>query len=446
MKLPFLNKISISTNKLFLWLIVLLIFITRLVIVLKAGVYDTASLQAGDSAGYNSFANEIISGLNWFFIRNGFPGDHREPGYPFFLALIYFLFGSNNLIAVYIFQAALSALTAMLIYKLSLIIFKNQRAAFAALVWAGLYFVYFRYSGELLRETLIFFLMVFLFYLFTKFSINTKLDIKNLLILAFVYTYIIHTDGRYIFYGPFLYLIFYKAIPGFINGVGKFLIFSAFVLLLTIPWTIRNYVAYGDVILISKLTLNLTGSTTNPRGEHFDFRTIDSLYTTPAFDHNTNYPTESERQQILNGENPKNRSIGELNLIRNHVYPTKTYLSRKWFFIKRMWTPVEMRPQYYPYPWAVYLDTWSVKHNILSFLSYGLLLPFMLFGLYFGFRKKIPMLYLLILPVVVHFVLHAITFGLERYRHPIDAFIIILGTYGIIVLVEISGLLRKQIK
>jgi hypothetical protein len=442
-----LKNISLDlSNKYLLYSLVLFFFIIRLIVVIKAGVYDTALIQLGDYAGYSSFANELISGFDWLFPGKEFPGMHREPVYPLFLAIIYSLFGASNFFSVYVVQAALSAFMTLLIFKLSYIVFQNKKAAFISMLWAGFYFIYLRYSGELLRETMIFYLILLLFYLFTKYAKSADFNLKKIILVAIVYTLLIHTDGRYIFYGPFLFIIFYKSFPPFIISLKKYVIFTAFVLLFTIPWTVRNYVRYGEVIVISELTLNITGDNLNPRNEHFDFNRIDSIYTTPAFDHNPNYPTESERQLILKGENPNNRSQNEIGLIKKHVYPVKSYLGRKLYHIHRMWTPVELKSQYAPFPWVFFLNPWSLKHNILSFLSYGLLIPFLFIAIYYSIKSKNKYLYILLLPIAVHFALHVITFGLERYRHPIDAFIIIIGTYGIIQIIEKLKIRKKQAK
>lgn len=69
-------------------------------------------------------------------------------------------------------------------------------------------------------------------------------------------------------------------------------------------------------------------------------------------------------------------------------------------------------------------------------LYYGTLLPFMLFAIYYLFREKNKFLIFLTFPLIIQTLLHVLQWGLGRYRMPIDSFIIILGTYGIFIIVE----------
>ncbi len=433
-----------NINKLII-LLLLLFLIFRIIYVLFLGVYSEKDLMLGDGYGYSEFAIQFLSGDNWFTNLISFPGDHREPVYPLFLAIVYFIFGIKNYFAVYIIQSLISALMIFYIYKISELLFGNNKAAVLALVWSGFYFIYLRYSGELLRETLVFFLIIYFIYYFIRFSLKKDFKIKYLTFLSFLYAVLIHLDGRYIFYSPFLFILFFIN-NHFWSSIKHYLLFGCIVVLFTLPWTIRNYIAYGDVIIISKFTLNLTGNMVGERGEHFNFHDIDSVYSTPAFDCNENYPTIEERDKIKSGLNPNNRSKYEVNLIKKDVYPAKSYFERKIYFLKKMWLPFDFEYNYSPYPWALFETPYSLKHNIISIIGYGIMLPFFLFGIFYSISKKNKYICFILLPVVVHLVLHIIMHGLERYRHPIDSFIIIGGSFGMIVLFDLllSNLKHKK--
>jgi hypothetical protein len=437
----------ISKNDQVIFILLLLFFIIRVLFIIVFSDFTQFKDReaVGDDYGYSMFALEINNGFNWLFFDTKFSGSHREPGYPFFVALIYFVFGLNNFLAVYIIQAALSTLMLLYIYKSSLLIFSNNKAALLALIWGGVTVVYMRYNGTILRETIIYFLMVLLFYRFLLTARKHLFTVKEILILAILYTLLFHTDGRYLFYAPFLFIIFYLYQKGLLLAIKKFFLFALFVGLLTIPWGIRNYIAYRDIIIVSRYTISLTGEKSYERGEHFVTKSIDSLYSTTAFKYNKKYPTEVERLAIKSGKNPNNRPAGEIELIKRNEYPAKTYLGRKWFFIKKMWQPYKFSSNYGSYPWALFYKPWSLKHNLSSILNYGILLPFFFFGIFILIKNRNKYWLIIILPIIVHFVLHALTFGLQRYRYPIDAFIIIIGTFGIVYVYNLLFIRKSKI-
>ena len=55
-----------------------------------------------DAISYNGYALAILNQPDWL-TNPSFLGDYRAPGYPLFLALIYSIFGAEDLFAVYFF-------------------------------------------------------------------------------------------------------------------------------------------------------------------------------------------------------------------------------------------------------------------------------------------------------------------------------------------------------
>lgn len=416
-----------------IWILLLFFLTLRIIYVILLGGFDKS--EFADANGYNQYALTILKSKSWL-TSNDFLASWREPIYPMFVALIYLFAGSENFLAVYIIQACIGTITILIIYKLSLLSFDSKRAALLSLIISGIYIGYLRYTGELLRETLIVFLVVYFFYQISKLIDPGKLNLKTIILLSLIYTCLIHTDGRYLFYAPFLFLFFILKIRDFKKSLVQFLLFGAFTVLLTMPWAIRNYITYGQVYVVSKYTLNLGGNQLSERSELFYFGMIDSVYTTLHFPHNVSYPEEDERIMIKQGVITNNRTEQEIKLIMNDIYPSATFLGRKWYSIKSMWKPFDFSYNYAPFPKASFEGPWSLKHNLLSIFSYGILLPFMFIGVFTSIHERNYRIYLLILPVFIHFILHAITFGIERYRYPIDAFIIIAGCYGMVCILN----------
>lgn len=68
-----------------------------------------------DAAQYSAYATNLISGNGYSLDGQGF-SNFREPGVPFFLALVYGIFGNENVTAVTLVQAVLLACIAMMFF------------------------------------------------------------------------------------------------------------------------------------------------------------------------------------------------------------------------------------------------------------------------------------------------------------------------------------------
>ena len=418
----------------------LILFLLLFFFLLRVGVVIMAGQKASDFAdgvGYNGFATAILQNSDWL-TNPDFIGAYRPPVYPMFIAIIYAIFGMNNFLAVYIFQAIISTLTCFYIYQFAKKIF-NDKVALLSLIWSGLYISYLQYVRMLLRETLIiFFVIVFFYYLYLFLTDETK-KTKNFCLTVIFYSLLIHADPRYLFYLPFFIILFIVYQPAW-QGIKRYSIFLVITLLLTAPWAIRNYIAYDGIVIINTRGIDLRKK--NDRNHQMatyksgvlNFGIINSTK-------NKNYPSEEERKLIKSGLNPNNRTEDELIAIRNDVYPASTYLGRKAYMAIQLWKPFDFARSYRPFPDARYNGIWSIKHNLSCIMCYGILLPFMIFGIYVLIKKKDRVWYFLTLPLVVHTLLHMLEHGLYRYRIPIDAFIIILGCYGVVV---VYGLIRTR--
>jgi hypothetical protein len=90
----------------------------------------------------------------------------------------------------------------------------------------------------------------------------------------------------------------------------------------------------------------------------------------------------------------------------------------------------------------------SVKHNVISILFFGSLLPFMIYGFWLLIQKRKQFyFYILSSLLVYHTLIHVafIPYTRDRYRHPVDFIVIIVGLYGIFMLVQIVTKYKKSI-
>ena len=112
---------------------------------------------AFDQYTYNTSAMKILSG-NWI----GSEVFGKEPLYPYFLAVIYKIFGYNHIL-VYVIQALLSSLAALCLCKIAATIFNRMSGYIAGFIFA-FYSLSIYHDALILRESLIASSTVFLLY------------------------------------------------------------------------------------------------------------------------------------------------------------------------------------------------------------------------------------------------------------------------------------------
>lgn len=104
----------------------------------------------GDSISYNAFATSIAEGHGYTVDGSTF-SSFREPGYPLFVAILYKLFGMQNVAAVFFAQSILLGLLGVIVYR----IFAREGEEYVGYV-AGLATVllpsYGLYAHQLLTE------------------------------------------------------------------------------------------------------------------------------------------------------------------------------------------------------------------------------------------------------------------------------------------------------
>jgi len=414
-----------KNNKIILFLLLFFLFI-RIGTAIFAGQKELE--KDADTISYNDFATAVLQNKDWITDPD-FEGNHRPPLYPMFIAAIYSIFGIGNFLAVYIFQAILSTLTCFYIYKLSKKIF-NEKVALLSFIWSGFYIFHLHYLRLLYREILVYFLIIIFFYYLYLWLADENRKSRNFWLSIVFYSLLIHTDPRYLFYLPFFVFLF-VIYQSFNRGLKNIFIFLLMTILFMSPWTVRNYLAYKGFILINTRTLDLRPK--NKRNSTFDYQIKKNVLGFGVYTDTKNkeYPTEEERKLIKQGLNPTGRRADELEAIKNDVYPASTFFKRKLFALIELWRPARFSYAYFPFPDTRFQKKWSLEHNISGILCYGILLPFMLLGIFYLIRQKNKIAIFLIFPILIQTLLHVLLWANERYRIPIDAFIIILASYGL---------------
>ena len=418
----------IGSNR-WVFFILFIAVIIRLSLVVATG--DVKSVK-GDSASYDDYAINILENESWL-VDADFKSHFSPPGYPLFLSAVYKVFGKRNHQAVFFIQALLNLIMLMYIYRFSREI-SDEKAAFLSLAWSSVYILYLYFMPMLLRETLICLLLLLFFYYLYRLLIEVPLK-KYFIGIIILFTLLIHTDPRYLFYVPFLSVLFIFYSPSYRIGIRKYCIFVASILILMTPWTIRNYFAYDGLVIINTRT--------------YDSRAAEQIRLEWSHIKNQNYilsevyPTEEEREQVKKGLNPNNRTLVELEAIKQDKRAAKDIKSKLLFNFIGFWKPVRFWSGYRNYPDGRFFGSWSLEHNVSSMIGFGLLLPCMIFHVVYSiYKRKLIVLYLTF-PLIVHTILHVILSGRERYRVHVDSFVLILGTMGIVTLFEIIRKNRK---
>jgi hypothetical protein len=184
---------------------------------------------AFDQYEYYKFALQILD-------RGIFADSARLYGYPLLLAIIYKVFGLGNIQAVFVFQAMVDGLTALLIYEWAKLLFRQKSIPWIAFVLYIFNPYTSAYVGVVLSEvTGIFFTALFM-YLFTLFWLKKKLVV--FLLFSFVAGFLPQIRPAFLYFSGGLFVIglcSYWKKRGVIIGI----------LLFILPFL---YVLWGNVV------------------------------------------------------------------------------------------------------------------------------------------------------------------------------------------------------
>lgn len=227
---PFMRSFSMK-----IFLIALLI---RCVVIF---LFQNPPISTDFLKDYDIIAKNIVQEKS-FSIEANNPVSHRLPLYPFYLALIYFIFG-HSLILLKIFNSVLSGITCVLIYSIGKKAFGEAISKIACLLLA--FYPPFIWQDMMLTSEPLFISLfigsVFLIYYLKKpflggIILGLAILTRPIPILLPVFVALLVS--------LFLKANFKMSMRNvFVTYIGIILIIS--------PWTIRNYITQGGFILVS---------------------------------------------------------------------------------------------------------------------------------------------------------------------------------------------------
>ena len=107
------------------------------------------------------------------------------------------------------------------------------------------------------------------------------------------------------------------------------------------------------------------------------------------------------------------------------------------------WQPTYFYPTFIQYGFR--FQHWSLKHNLISILFYGIFLPFYFIGFILLFKQKRFLLLLIATIPLIHSLIHAyMIWPLERYRSPVTFIIVMIGIMTMLFLTEKLKIVLKR--
>lgn len=422
---------SVDEKRILLFILVVAFLIRlsyTLVVYLKSG---TASFA--DDWDYIAFANDIIQ--KGLFTNELNDRAHTiGPSWPLIVAGLFFVFGVKYL-PVMLFNVVLSTIHVFFIYRLARLSF-DRIVATLAVIWATFYVPFFKWCPHILKENLLQLCFTVIVYLLIRSYGKRNRFSLPLIILAIVYLFFIHADERYFFYLPFLLLSFLCLDQqNWKKGLSKATFFGVILLLGMLPWLFRNYNFYQRPVILTERTASFTDKI-------FGFPPLRTTQRISSYQKKYHPIYEAMADSLKNGyevypirHNKKVKYIGSMKtaLSKGIHLKTDTPLQHYWKEFKEFWRPFRFKAEMLAYGYR-YEKPWFTYSNLIYGISFGLLIPLFLLGLYQGFmNSKQPITFLTLGIVLIHLFIHIFLHHVRwRYRVPIDAFIIIISMYGLV--------------
>ncbi len=235
-----------------LWWLLLVAFIVRILIFIHFQPWNDLVVQHQilqfDALGYHNLALCIKN--NFTFCGDAF----RTPGYPFFISVVYSIFGSQPCTAIFA-QIFLNLISIVFLYKIGKELF-SERAGFIAAILFSIDLHHTIFIYYILTETIYttIFLTALLFYVR---AIKTS-RLKFFILTGVIYgiSTLIRPISQYYIGGIFLFTLlwYYKDCK---NGIKLSVVLIAAYFIAVAPWCYRNYSEYNHFALSNIKGYNL---------------------------------------------------------------------------------------------------------------------------------------------------------------------------------------------
>ncbi len=413
------------------WLIAIIVIavLLRVAAALYLGNQVVELPGTADQLSYHNLALRLLGGHGFTFgepwwpaTPAGEPTAHWSYLYTMYLVVVYFLTGSNPLVARLLQAVAVGILMPWLTYRLARLLFSPQsklaarsrmfaQGEMVGLVAAGItavyiYFVY--YAAALMTESFYIVAILWSFVLAVELVRKKQDSWRDWVLLGIALAAAVLLRQLFMLFIPFMLLWLWWAIR---PRLYKLALPLVVLVLAILPWTIRNYLAFDYFVL-----LNTNSGFAFYWGNHPIYGTHFIPILTPEEYRNLLPPdllhlNEAELDSALMGVALKNVMADPLRYVQ-------LSLSRIPFYFE-FWPSSDS----------------GLISNISRVGSFGLFLPFMLIGLVRVLLLRFPSwrdwlaspFTLIYLFVLFYTAVHVLIWTLVRYRLPIDALMIIFA-------------------
>lgn len=416
------------------WLLIIIFIATILRVAAAFYLGDQVVELPGtqDQISYDLLAQRVLAGQGFSFASNwwpatpaGEPTAHWSYLYTLYLVAVYGLAGYHPLIARLIQAILAGLLMPWLVYRLGHRHFGPRVGLTAAgLVAFYAYFIY--YAATLMTET--FYIIGILWALDLAGQLGqsgktlSQTRWQSLLLgLALAVTVLLRQVFLLfipILFGWLLWQSYRDQTRAVGRMMGTLLVATAVLVLAIVPWTIRNYRAFDRFVL-----LNTNAGFAFFWGNH-PIHGYDFIAILPA--DGPSYQALIPPDLLVLNEAELDQALLKRGLSFIRADPAR-YLILSFSRIKdyfKFWPSAES----------------SFISNVSRLGSFGLLLPFMIYGLWQG-RRHWPLASLLYLFILVYTLIHLLSWALIRYRLPVDAVLILFGG---LALVDIQARLTQR--
>lgn len=361
------------------------------------------------------FMGEAIDFVKYGEFRTGSDRAWEMPLTGIFYGLIYSIIGSETyfVYAVRFLQSLMLILQAFMMAEISLLLFKDLKASKLTFVIILFYPFFIYYQALLLSETIFITFLIGAFLAFYKWYEDDFIMNKNFYLYIVMITLSVYTKATLSFFIPILAPLVVLVISKNLLKSSKVLFFSVltYTILLS-PWWIRNYIIFDAFVPFS------TSS-----GMNF-------------------YLGNNERN--LNGgcdwsQDVDVKKVEYLNSIKSEIERNKAYTSEaKQYIVENPGRFIELAVLKFKRYYNVVPNAEGFNRGLykwISILSYGVILALALYGTIVT-RKEYKKLFPIYLLFVYFTLIHIIIITSLRYRLPLEPFMILLASTGIVSIIN----------